>query len=82
MVAIKTGDVQITIKLFGVFRTARFLQEVRAYPDGTTVADVVRDLGLPEHLLGIVVIDGVHASTADILQDGATLALLPLLDGG
>jgi molybdopterin converting factor small subunit len=74
--------VKIRIKLAGVFRINRFKEEERTYPPGITVREVVEDLRLPEHLLGIVVINEVHAGTEDVLQDGDTLALFPLLGGG
>ncbi len=73
---------RLTIKLFGLFRIDRFKEEERNYPPGTRVRDVVKDLRLPEHLLGIVVINDCHAGTDDVLCDGDELSLLPLLDGG
>jgi sulfur carrier protein ThiS len=73
---------KIEIRLFGVFRIDRFEQAVRAYPTGTRVREVIADLALPPHLLGIVVINGRHATTEQRLQDGDALTLLPLLDGG
>jgi len=77
-----TPTVKIRIKLAGVFRLNRFKVEERSYPPGTTVREVIADLQLPEHLLGIVVINDVHAGTEDILRDGDILALYPLLEGG
>jgi len=77
-----TDSVKIRIKLAGVFRINRFKEEERCYPFGITVREVVEDLRLPEHLLGIVVINDVHAGTEDVLRDGDTLALFPLLGGG
>jgi molybdopterin converting factor small subunit len=74
--------IKIEIKLFGVFRSGRFEQAVRDYPAGTTVDAVVKDLGLPERLLGIVVINDRHATVEHLLRDGDCLTLLPLLDGG
>jgi molybdopterin converting factor small subunit len=79
---IPAGSIKIRIKLAGVFRINRFKEEERTYPPGTTVREVVEDLRLPEHLLGIVVINEVHAGAEDVLQDGDTLALFPLLGGG
>ena len=73
---------KIRIKLAGVFRINRFKEEDRTYLPGITVREVVEDLRLPEHLLGIVVINGMHAGVEDVLQDGDTLALFPLLGGG
>lgn len=73
---------KITIKLAGVFRIERFEEAVRDYPAGIAVDDVVKDLELPGHLLGIVVINDLHATVDDRLKEGDTLMLLPLLDGG
>jgi molybdopterin converting factor small subunit len=80
--AIKTDQVKVCIKLFGVFRINRFKEEVRSYPSGVSARVVVEDLQLPWHLLGIVVINDLHAGIDDLLQDGDTLSLFPLLCGG
>lgn len=72
----------VRIKLYGVFRIDRFKEEVRDYPAGTPVRAVVEELRLPEQLLGIVLINGVHAGLDDALQDGDALSLLPILGGG
>jgi molybdopterin converting factor small subunit len=80
--AIKTDEVRVCIKLFGVFRINRFKEEVRSYPPGVSAREVIKDLQLPGHLLGIVVINDVHAGTDDLLRDGDTLSLFPLLCGG
>ena len=74
--------IKIRVTLAGLFRIDRFKEDVRYYPAGITVQDVVADLQLPVHLLGIVVINDVHAAIGDILNDGDVLALFPLLDGG
>ena len=74
--------VEIRIKLIGVFRINRFKEEVRTYSHGVSVREVFEELQLPENLLGIVVINGKHGTTADVLHDGDTLSLFPLLDGG
>ncbi len=72
----------ITVKLAGVFRVGRFKEASQVCPAGCKVTDVVAALQLPEHLLGIVLINGRHASATDSLQEGDILSLLPLLDGG
>jgi hypothetical protein len=82
LAAITPENVKIKIELFGIFRINRFKVEVRNYPCGVSARQVVEDLRLPENLLGIVVINGVHADVDDILQNDDTLALFPLLDGG
>ena len=73
---------QVTVKLIGVFRIGRFKQVLRDYPQGTSIAQVVDSLQLPEQILGIVLINGVHADFADLLSDGDILTILPLVDGG
>jgi molybdopterin converting factor small subunit len=80
--SVKTGEIEVRIKLFGVFRIDRFKDEVRNYPAGVSAREIVEDLRLPDHLLGIVVINDVHAGSEDVLHDGDTLSLFPLLDGG
>lgn len=73
---------EIRIRLYGVFRIDRFKEEVRDYPLGTTVREVVEELRIPDRLLGIVLINGVHAGVDELLKDGDVLTLLPLLGGG
>ncbi len=72
----------VTVKLVGIFRTGRFNEAVCEYPSGTSVRKVVDELLIPDPLLGIVLINGVHADVEDILHDGDALCLLPFIDGG
>ncbi|MDA3902061.1 MAG: MoaD/ThiS family protein [Desulfuromusa sp.] len=73
---------QITVSLHGIFRIDRFKKEMCEYPDGSSAQRVIDDLQIPIQLLGIVLINGIHAKAEDILQSGDTLMLLPLLEGG
>ena len=73
---------RIHISLHGVFRINRFKQETREYPSGSRAQNVIDDLQIPVTLLGIVMINGVHAAPEDELRDGDSLMLLPLLEGG
>ncbi len=73
---------QITVSLHGVFRIDRFKLEVRTYPIASPVQKVIDELKIPVKLLGIIIINGTHATATDILHDGDTLMLLPLLEGG
>jgi hypothetical protein len=73
---------KITIKLVGVFRVGRFKENVREYPSSTCVREVVEDLGIPNPLLGTVLLNDVHAGVESILHDGDKLCLLPFMDGG
>jgi molybdopterin synthase sulfur carrier subunit len=73
---------KITVKLVGVFCIGRFKKDVQEYPSGIKVVEVIDNLQLSKDVLGIILINGVHASEQDILKDGDKLSLLPLLDGG
>lgn len=72
----------VTIQLVGTFRIGRFKEAFREYPSGTRVQEVVDQLRIPGPLLGIVLINGIHAGVDDLLNDGDSLSLLPLIDGG
>lgn len=73
---------RIIVKLYGLFRIDRFKEDVLELPEGTAVQEVVARLALPRHLLGIVLINGVHSGVDAVLAEGDELTLLPLLGGG
>jgi len=72
----------VTVKLVGVFQIGRFKEAVCEYPIGTSVRKVVDELLIPDPLLGIVLINDIHAGIEDLLHDGDALCLLPFIDGG
>ena len=73
---------KINVKLVGMFRIGRFNEKRLEYPSDARVFDIVDDLQLPKDILGIILINGVHAGEQDSLKDGDALSLLPMLDGG
>jgi len=73
---------QITVSLHGVFRIGRFKKNTYTCPPGSTAQNIIDDLQIPAKLLGIILINDSHAVADDILHDGDTLMLLPLLEGG
>jgi molybdopterin synthase sulfur carrier subunit len=73
---------EILIKLYGVFRIGRFTEAPLDFPSGSNVQVVVDSLELSPDLLGIVLINGIHADVERVLESGDTLSLLPVLDGG
>lgn len=73
---------EIEIKLFASLRVDRFKAAVREYPLATKIGQVAGELDIPEREIGIVLLNGQHASLADALEDGDVLSLLPLVDGG
>lgn len=73
---------QVTIKLFANFRINKFKQETREYDSTKTVGVIVEELGIPNSEVGIIFINGRNASMDQILKDGDTLSLFPLVGGG
>ena len=72
----------ITVSLHGVLRIDRFKKETRNYPADSCVQNIIDDLQISPILLGIILINEVHANSDSLLHDGDTLMLLPLLEGG
>jgi molybdopterin synthase sulfur carrier subunit len=77
----------VTVALYGGL--ARYLppgaQNRRAaleLPEGSSVLDVMRRLGMSDDLPSIPVVDGKRASTETVLQSGESLSLFPPLAGG
>ena len=73
---------QVTVKLVASFRLKWFKEATQDYPHGVEVLDIVNEIGIPVNELGIVLINGHHASLNDKLQDGDTVSLMPLIGGG
>ena len=51
-------------------------------PDGATVLDVKRQLGMPDDLSGILLLNGKQAAPDTVMREGDTLAIFPPLAGG
>jgi len=72
----------VTIKLFATFRTGRFGEETREYSADTTVGDILKELNLPLDEIGATLINHKHVEEDQILLDGDTLSIFPLVGGG
>ena len=73
---------KVNVKLVGLFQTGRFEHEDREYPEGCQVQAVVDTLQLPRQHFGIALVNGVHAGSETVLQEGDQLVLMPIVDGG
>ena len=73
---------KITVKLFASFRDNRFKIAEQERSEGTDCRKIMLDLGLTEEEMGIVLINSRHVSLDQVLQDGDTLAMFPLVGGG
>lgn len=72
---------QITIKLFAGLCIGRFKEAERDYPIGFSVDNVLQSLGMSE-VRGIVLVNGKPVPKVQLLNDGDTLSLFPLVSGG
>jgi molybdopterin converting factor small subunit len=51
-------------------------------PDGVTVREVLRQLGMPDDVACIPVVNRTRVTAERVLRDGETLSLFPPLAGG
>jgi molybdopterin converting factor small subunit len=73
---------QVTVKLFANFRNGRFNKAEQDFPEGTQCRRIVAELGIAQHEIGIVMINGRHGMLEQTLFAGDVLSLFPLLGGG
>lgn len=72
----------VNVKLFAFFREGRFKQELRDYPEATTVSEVVKGLGIDADEVGVLMINSRHCKFETLLQEGDNLAIFPVIGGG
>jgi molybdopterin converting factor small subunit len=73
---------QVTVKLFATFRQGRFSIMTRKCASGASIADVARELAIPETDLSIIVLNGRRVELQEKLNDGDQLSLFPMVGGG
>lgn len=73
---------KINIKLIATLNLGRSENETRNYPNKTSVKQILEDIDLQEKSVGVILINGKHASLDDLVEEEDTLFLLPLMDGG
>lgn len=73
---------RFTVKLFAYFRDNRFRAEVREYPEGTTVEQVIRSLGIDLEEVGVTMINSCHCTLDQVPAEGDQLAIFPAIGGG
>ena len=72
---------RFTVKLFAYFRDNRFRAEVREYPEGTTVEEVIRSLGIDLEEVGVTMINSRHCTLDQVPAENDQLAILPASGG-
>ena len=72
----------VTIRLFAALRQFGPDEQAAAFPDGTTIDDVVRALHIPGTIRLLRIVNGEHRPVDYVLKDGDELALFPPIAGG
>ena len=78
----KEGNIQVEVKLYASHQTGRFKKALREYPVGTCIGSGMNQLGIDENAPGIALVNGQRAPLNQLLRDGDTLTLYPLIAGG
>jgi sulfur-carrier protein len=51
-------------------------------PEGTTISDLLRRLGVPVEVRKIIILNGVHAGESQTLTEGDRIGVFPPVAGG
>lgn len=73
---------KLTVQLFATFRNGRFKEAQMQFAEKTTLGQVVAELGITIGEVGMVLVNGRHASMDQELCEGQLIALFPMLSGG
>ncbi len=72
----------ITVKLFGILQEKRFNKLQTKYTEKTTILQVMDEIGIPQHVIGVIFVNGRYAFPDRELKEDDVLAFFPLLGGG
>lgn len=73
---------QVTVKLYALFRWRLFAEAVRECLPDALVTDIAKELEIQPGEVGIVLVNGRHASLGSPLRDGDVVSLMPRIGGG
>ncbi len=72
----------IKVRLFAMFREGRFDEKVIELPQGSSLADLIVYLDIPEKDPKVLLVNGLSASVKDKLTDSDIVAIFPMIAGG
>lgn len=73
---------KVEIRLFAFFRENRWKRQVMEYKDGSTLADIIKEIGIELEEVSIGLLNGIDGSLDREVKDGDVLALFPPVGGG
>lgn len=72
----------LTVKLFAQFQKGRFAVRELDAPSDVIVRDILDQFEIPEAAVGIMLVNGRHATAGRSLSTGDVLAVFPVIGGG
>ncbi len=72
----------IKVRLFAMFREGRFDEKKLELPQGSSLADLMEYLKIPEKDSKVLLVNGLSASVKDKLSDADVVAIFPMIAGG
>ena len=72
----------IKVRLFAMFREGRFDEKELEMPQGSSLADLMEYLKIPEKASKILLVNGLSASVKDKLSDADVVVIFPMIAGG
>ena len=73
---------KITVKLFATLRKGRFDKEIRQYPAGIIIKQVIDELNITKDQVAIIFVNNQHANLTQELFEKDVLAFFPPIGGG
>lgn len=75
-------QLNVTVKLFAILRIGRFQERLIPVDEGSTIADLITLLKIPQQDVAFFLRNGKRAELHECLADGDVLSLFPLIGGG
>lgn len=72
----------VEVKLFAAFREGRFKKKELELPDGSSVAEVLKQIGIKEQEVGMLLVNGGSAAGEKKLSGNDVVSVFPLIGGG
>lgn len=73
---------KVEVRLFAFFRENRWKRQVMEYKAGSTLADIIKEIGIELEEVSIGLLNGIDGSLDREVKDGDVLALFPPVGGG
>lgn len=73
---------KIQIKTFATLKKFEPEDSGMELPEGSTISDIARKLGIPDEEVRLAFVNGVHAKKDHAVADGDKVSLFPAVGGG